>query len=117
MKKLRLKRGADARFRRGHPWIFASELAQSAKEVAPGEIVELQTFENKFLAFGYAHPKSQIAFRRLSSRSSETDVLSEKFLVERLQNARDLRAAAGLTSVSHRWMFAEADGVPGLIVD
>lgn len=117
MKIWRLVKGGDRRFRRGHPWIFSSELAHSPKEVAPGEVVELHDFQDHFLAYGYAHPTSQISFRRLSSRSKDKDVLSEGFFVERLKVARDLRVRAGVSNFSHRWMFAEVDGVPGLIID
>ncbi len=117
MKIWRLKKGADRRFRQGHPWVFTSELAHSSREVQPGEVVELRDQANHFLAFGYAHPSSQICFRRLSSRAQDTDVFSPAFFTERLTRARQLRQRAGWSSVSHRWLYAEADGVPGLVVD
>jgi 23S rRNA (cytosine1962-C5)-methyltransferase len=117
VKVWRLAKGADRRFRRGHPWVFASELNHSAKEIVPGEILELRDAQERFLAYGYGHPSSQICFRKLTSRSKETDVLSERFFVERLKAARDVRVSAGLGECSHRWMFAEADGVPGLVID
>ncbi len=117
MKVWRLKKGGDRRLRQGHPWIFSSELAHSQKEVLPGEIVELRDYQDRFLAFGYAHPSSQICFRKLSSRSKETDIFSVDFFVRRLRAAHEHRRSAGWTSFSHRWLFAEADGVPGLIVD
>ncbi|NJL24832.1 MAG: hypothetical protein HC902_06455 [Calothrix sp. SM1_5_4] len=112
-----MKKGADRRLRQGHPWVFAGELASSAKEVAPGELVELRDERDHFLAYGYGHPSSQIAFRKLSGRSKETDVMSIDFFRRRLRAARDLRVAAGWSQFSHRWLYAEADGVPGLIVD
>jgi 23S rRNA (cytosine1962-C5)-methyltransferase len=117
VKVWRLAKGADKRFRRGHPWIFASELGHSAKEILPGELIELHDAQDHFLAYGYGHPSSQICFRRLSSRSKDKDVLSVEFLRERLQTARELRVHAGLGEFSHRWVFAEADGLPGLIID
>lgn len=117
MKVWRLKKGSDRRFRQGHPWIFASELAHSAREISPGEPIELHDSQNHFLAYGYGHPSSQICFRRLSSRAQDRNILSVEFFVERLRAARLCRQQAGWASVSHRWVFAEADGVPGLIVD
>src|ERR1043166_330082 len=107
MKRWRLKKGGDQRFRRGHPWIFGSELAHSSKEEHPGEVVELRDFNDHFLAYGYAHPSSQICFRRLSSRANEKDVLSERFFVDRLCRARELRRIGGVIGFSHRWIFAE----------
>lgn len=117
MKQWRLKKGADRRLRQGHPWVFASELANSPKELIAGEVVELRNFDDNFMAYGYGHPTSQIAFRKLSGRSKEKDVLSVDFFVRRLRQARDHRLHAGWGKFSHRWLFAEADGVPGLIVD
>jgi 23S rRNA (cytosine1962-C5)-methyltransferase len=117
VKVWRLKKGADRRLRQGHPWVFASELAHSAKEITPGEVVELRDSSDHFLAYGYGHPSSQICFRKLSSRSKDSDVLSVEFFVARLKRARELRAACAWTGFSHRWLYAEADGVPGLIID
>ncbi len=117
MKTFRLKKGADRRVRQGHPWVFASELAHSAREVSAGEVVELRDAADHFLAYGYAHPSAQIAFRKLSSRQKESDVFTKEFFVRRLRAARELRKGAGWTQFSHRWLFAEADGVPGLVVD
>jgi len=117
MKVWRMKKGSDRRFRQGHPWVFASELGHSTKEVIAGEVVELRDASNHFLAFGYAHPSSQICFRRLSSRAQDQEVLSVEFFARRLRQARELRMCAGWVKDSHRWLFAEADGVPGLVVD
>lgn len=117
MKTWRLKKGADRRIRQGHPWAFASELNGSAKEIVPGELIELRDGLDKFLAYGYGHPTSQICFRKLSSRSKEADVFSKDFFVRRLRQARDHRLQSGWGRFSHRWLYAEADGVPGLIVD
>lgn len=117
MKTFRLKKGADRRIRQGHPWVFTSELAHSAKEVTAGEVVELRDAADKFLAFGYAHPSAQICFRKLSGRANEKDVFSKEFFIRRLRAARTHRQQAGWTQFSHRWLFAEADGIPGLVVD
>lgn len=103
--------------RQGHPWAFASELNGSAKEISPGELIELRDGQDRFLAYGYGHPTSQISFRKLSSNSKEKDVFSSEFFVKRLRQARDHRLRSGWGRFSHRWLYAEADGVPGLIVD
>ena len=117
MKTFRLKKGADRRVRQGHPWVFASELAHSAREIEPGEVVELRDALNHFLAYGYGHPTSQICFRKLSSRSNDSHVLSVDFFKQRLRAARELRRQAAWSEFSHRWVYAEADGLPGLVVD
>jgi 23S rRNA (cytosine1962-C5)-methyltransferase len=117
MKIWRLKKGGDKRLRAGHPWVFAGELGHSAKEISPGEVVELRDAQDYFLAYGYANPTSQICFRKLSTNSREKDVLSVDFFARKLRAAAFHRQAAGWDQFSHRWLFAEADGVPGLVVD
>ncbi len=117
MKIWRLKKGGDIRFRQGHPWIFSGELAHSSRDVEPGEAVELRDASDHFLAYGMAHPSSNICFRKLSGRSKETDVLSVDFFLRRFEQARQLRASVGWDQFSHRWIFAEADGLPGLVAD
>ncbi|MGE4134045.1 MAG: class I SAM-dependent rRNA methyltransferase [Bdellovibrionales bacterium] len=117
MKTWRLKKGADRRIRHGHPWVFTGEVAHSTREVEPGEIVELRDSQDHFLAYGYAHPKAQICFRKLTGVEKERDVLSVEFFLRKLRAAYDHRKAAGWHEFSHRWLNAEADGVPGLVVD
>lgn len=117
MKIWRLKKGADRRLRQGHPWAFASELSHSAKEITAGDPIELRDAQDHFLAYGYGHPSSQICFRKLSANAKEKNILSHEFFRERLRTARRHRTFAGWGSVSHRWLFAEGDGLPGLIAD
>jgi 23S rRNA (cytosine1962-C5)-methyltransferase len=117
MKIWRLKKGSDQRFRQGHPWVFSGELGHSTKEVLAGEIVSLNDVTDRFLAFGIAHPSSNISFRKLSTRPKESDLLTTDFFLRRLQTAAVLRQQAGYGSVSHRLCFSEADGLPGLVVD
>lgn len=113
----RLKSGEDRRFRSGHPWVYSNELAESPKGLAPGAPVELRDAGGKFLARGYGNPHSLIAFRTLTRQEADTDPWSQAFILARLQRARDLRALVGLTGVSHRLCFGEADGLPGLVID
>lgn len=117
MKIWRLKKGADIRFRQGYPWIFSGELAHSSRDVDPGELVELHDANDHFLAYGTAHPSSNICFRKISGRSKDTDLLSVDFFIQRFEQAKQLRAQAGWDQFSHRWVFAEADGLPGLVID
>lgn len=117
MKIWRLKKGADKRLRQGHPWVFSGELAHSTKEAIAGDVVEMRDAQDHFLAYGYVHPSSAIAFRKLTANSKEQDVLSTSFFRKRFKQAREHRVQAGWAKQSHRWLFAEGDGVPGLIAD
>ena len=117
MQVWRLRKGADRRFRAGHPWAYSNELAESPKGIAPGELVELCDAGGAFLARGHGNPSSLIAFRTLSRDRTEIDPLGAEGLARRLARAHDLRRALGLSETSHRLVFAEGDGLPGLVID
>ena len=113
----RLKKGADRRFRSGHPWVYSNELQESPKGITPGEPIELQDAGGVFLARGYGNPSSLISFRSMTREPSDLEPLSELGIERRLRSALDLRLALGLKDTSFRWVFAEADELPGLIID
>ncbi len=113
----RLRRGMDRRFQSGHPWVYSNELQESPKGIEPGAIVQLQNAGGKFLAWGHGNPQSLIAFRCLSRELERSDLASAQSIVNLLVDAQKLRRFAGYIDVSHRLLFGEADGIPGLIID
>lgn len=113
----RLRSGLDRRFRSGHPWVYSNELTESPKGLAPGSPVELQDAGGKFLARGYGNPHSLIAFRALSRDPAVEAPHGRPYVLKTLLRASQLRARLGLSEVSHRLCFGEADGLPGLVVD
>lgn len=117
MRVWHVRKGAEAKIRKGYPWLFSNELAHSPKEAEPGEAIELRDFTDAPLAFGYGHPHSLIAFRTLTHGPQPWHGSLEDLLLNRLQRAAGLRRRLGLAGVSHRLCFAEADSLPGLIVD
>jgi 23S rRNA (cytosine1962-C5)-methyltransferase len=112
-----LRKGGERRFRAGHPWVYSNELAGSPKGVDPGAPVELRDAAGRFLARGYGHPGSLIAFRALSRDPAEAEPWGAEGLGRRLRTAADLRRRLGLARVSHRLVFGEGDDLPGLIVE
>ncbi|OFZ19726.1 MAG: hypothetical protein A2X94_16870 [Bdellovibrionales bacterium GWB1_55_8] len=113
----RLRAGADRRFRMGHPWVYSNELTDSPKGIEPGAPVELRDAAGNFLARGYGNPHSLISFRALTRNSEIQDPGSVEALKTTLVRAKVVRRMVGLGDVSHRWIFGEADGLPGLILD
>ena len=111
--KTTLKKGHDYRIRLGHPWVFANEL-ENVQRIHPGGLVHLQDSRGEFLGVGYGNPQSQIVVRILSRQPTE---INSEFFYHRLRNAWNQRERLGLVSGSFRWIFAEADLLPGLIVD
>lgn len=116
----RLKAGLEKKFHRGHPWVFSSDLDQSPKGHVAGAPVELRDARNQFLAHGYGHPNTLIAFRKLSQLPqlhAQDSASAQELLRGHLLEAADLRRRSGVDRWSHRLLFGEADQLPGLIVD
>jgi 23S rRNA (cytosine1962-C5)-methyltransferase len=112
-----LKRAVEGAIRQGYPWVFSNQLAHSPKEAEAGEPIELRDFAGRWVARGYGHPHSLISFRALSLDERETDAGMPGFFLRKLLSASALRLRLGMGGYSHRLCFAEADGLPGLIVD
>ncbi len=113
---LRLQRGADARLRRGHPWVFSNEVAMTAeaKAIAPGTVVRVESDGGEALCCAYFNPHSLIALRRLDADPDKA--IDAGFLAGRLTAALGWRERL-FDAPYYRLIHAEADGLPGLVVD
>jgi 23S rRNA (cytosine1962-C5)-methyltransferase len=114
--RLNLLTGQDRRLRAGHPWVFSNELQMdaAAKALPPGEIVCLFTADGRPLALAQFNPHSLIAARVVSRNK---DAVVDAKLIER-RIARALRLREKLYEQPYyRLVHAEADGLPGLVVD
>jgi 23S rRNA (cytosine1962-C5)-methyltransferase len=114
MAKAILQKKISQRVTNGHPWIFSNEIDTLDGDVKPGDIVEVFTFDNKFVGKGYINPKSQITIRLLTRDKNET--IDENFIFNRIQAAWDYRKKIGYTE-NCRLIFGEADFMPALIID
>lgn len=113
---LRLQRGSDARLRRGHPWVFSNEVAMTAeaRAIAPGTVVRVEADGGEPLCSAYFNPHSLIALRRLDADPDRA--IDAGFLAERLAAALGWRERL-FEAPYYRLVHAEADGLPGLVVD
>lgn len=114
--QVHLLAGQDRRLRAGHPWAYSNELRMdaAAKALPPGEPVCLVTAEGKRLALAQFNPHSLIA-ARLWTRTT-TATIDGVFLERRLARALRLRERL-YEGPWYRLVHAEADGLPGLVVD
>jgi 23S rRNA (cytosine1962-C5)-methyltransferase len=113
---LRLKPGGDRRLQTGHPWIYSNEIDMTAeaKALPPGTVVTILRTDGKRLGTAVFNPKPLISARMLSS--DPTAEINTDFLRQRLKRALELRKR--LVSVPHyRLAHAEADGLPGAVID
>jgi len=111
---IRLKKGAERRLRRGHRWVFSNEVNDSLRGLEPGELVEIVSWTGKFLGIGTINPHALIAVRLFSRRRVAID---RAFLQGRIQRAAELRRWLPGIGEAHRLVYADADFLPGLVVD
>jgi 23S rRNA (cytosine1962-C5)-methyltransferase len=114
MRRLILKPGEERRLRRGHLWIFDNEVKSMPGDVEPGEAVTVYDSNDKILGSGTVNPKSRIRCR-LYARQGEV-ALNLDYFKRRFRSCRTLRERLGFTDV-YRLVHAEADGLPGLVID
>ena len=114
MKTIILKNKAGRRFKQGHPWVFSNELDKPAERPEAGDIVSLRQQDGTFLAYGFYHPNSLIAFRALTGKDELPD---EAFFSGLIDQAISLRDKVYPKSNARRIIHSESDGLPGLIVD
>jgi len=107
-----LARGREKKIRNGYPWVQREEI-QSAMHAEPGQVARLFDCHGDFLAVGMHNRESRFPFRVLSLVDEPIDF---DFFRRRLNEARVRRASIKDTD-SLRELFAEVDGLPGLIVD
>ncbi len=111
-----LKPGAQRRVLAGHPWAYSNEIAMNAaaKALPPGTVVRLRSDDGRFLGAAMFNPHSLIS-ARLLSRDPDA-AIDRVFLRERLARALALRERL-VGSPFCRLAHAEADGLPGAIID
>jgi 23S rRNA (cytosine1962-C5)-methyltransferase len=113
---IRLLPGRDRRVKAGHPWAFSNEIAMdaAARGLAPGSVVRLEGDDGVRHGAWHFNPHSLIAARRLDA---DPDIAVDAgFWQTRLGAARDLRERM-FDAPHYRLAHAEADGLPGLVID
>ena len=111
-----MRPGADKRVAAGHPWAYSNEIEmnEAAKALPAGELVTLMRGDGRSLGAAIFNPHSLIAARVLSR--DPTAEINQRFFERHLQRALKLRER--LVGVPYyRLIHAEADGLPGVVVD
>lgn len=115
--KIILKPGKEQSLLRFHPWVFSGAIHSVSGEIEEGDIVEVLDHNKNFLAIGH----SQIGSIAVRIFSFSPVVPDENFWVEKISKALEVRKKAGLfnnpDTNAYRLIYAEGDGMPGLIVD
>lgn len=106
------KRGLE-RWKKGHPWIYESDV-EAPKSLAGGEVVRVTDPKGWLLGQAFYARTSKISLRWLSWDDRPID---RAFFLEKVRAADALRAAALPGVTAYRAVHAEADGIPGVVVD
>ena len=100
-----------------HPWVLDSAVAKVVGTPADGDVVELMSDKDRFIARGLYNSKSKLRVRLFTWHVGE--LLDEAFFRKRLETAVAARKALGYDAPggAARVVFSEADGMSGIIVD
>lgn len=100
-----------------HPFLFRRQLGDFNPQAQPGDLVEIVNPAGATQGYGLFNPKAEIAVRLLRTGVHFPD---EAWWAQRLESAVDMRRnVLKLDAVTdaYRVIHAEADGLPGLVVD
>ena len=114
---IRLMPRAEARaIRHGFPWVFANELVtdRRTRALPPGSLARLEDSERRPLGVVTVNPGSKI-IARMMDRDADAQI-DRAWLCARLSRALDMRARL-YPEPCYRLVHAEADGLPGVIID
>jgi len=114
---VRLKAGRERTLKRRPPWVFSGAIAGVAGNPASGDTVRVQSESGEPLALGAWSSQSQIRVRVWSFDAGVA--IDAGFVARRIAQAIAARRRLGLLDLpgACRLVFAEADGLPGLVVD
>lgn len=100
----------------GHPWIYANEVRMdaAARALPPGTLVTLRRADDSALGVAMFNPHCLLAARLLNRDASRP--IGGRFLARQLERALRLRERL-FDEPYYRLVHAEADGLPGLVVD
>jgi len=114
---LRLKPGREKPVGNRHPWIFSGAIKGVEGNPQPGDLTDVFSAGGEWLAVAYYNPRSQIRARILSWQEETT--IDDGWWQKRLADALARRAVLSLEpeTNAYRLVNAEADRLPGLVVD
>jgi 23S rRNA (cytosine1962-C5)-methyltransferase len=114
-----LKPGKDVPVRAGHPWIFSEALEHAGGAnlgFEPGSLVQVLDTRGRSMGIGTWNGNTSIRVRMLSREAEQA--IDTAFFVERLRALDEWKRPRLPTNTNgYRVAHAEADWLPGLIVD
>lgn len=116
-KSVYLKKGKEESLNRFHPWIFSGAIHHMEEGIEEGDVVNVFTAMNDFIAVGH-YQIGSIAVRVLSFSEEE---INHSFWCSHLESALKMRQRIGIAdndnNNTYRLVHGEGDALPGLIID
>jgi 23S rRNA (cytosine1962-C5)-methyltransferase len=108
--------GKHHRAERAHPWTYSNEVRMdaAAKALAPGTLVTLRRADESALGVAMFNPHTLLVARLLSRDAGLP--IGRRFIARRIERAFKLRERL-FDLPYYRLFHAEADGLPGLVID
>jgi 23S rRNA (cytosine1962-C5)-methyltransferase len=107
------QRGAG-RARKGHLWIYRSDVRDIGAGIAGGEVVSVKDERGRLVGQALYSDRSEISLRLLSL---EDEVIDREWWRGRLQAAARRRQGITSETNAYRLVYSEGDLLPSLIVD
>jgi 23S rRNA (cytosine1962-C5)-methyltransferase len=111
-----LEPGHHKRAAAGHPWVYSNEVRMdaAAKALPRGSLVKLAAADGRGIGVATFNPNALIAARILDGDASRA--IDRDFFAARIERALALRQRL-YDQPFYRLVHAEADGLPGLVID
>lgn len=111
---VKLNPNEEENIKKGFPWVYSNEVHSFYGKIENGEVIEVHTFQDEFVGYGFLNINSKLMVRMLSL--NKEDKIDKSFFRNKIQYALEHRKVLNF-GAAKRLIFAEADFLPGLIVD
>lgn len=111
---IKLKPGREVPLLAGHPWVFSMGI-EGVPEVTAGGLVEVVSSSGEFVGIGTYHPANTIRVRMVSRKREKVDAHFFRKRFTYLLEAK--KRILPPDTDGFRLAHADADGMPGLVVD
>src|SRR3989440_4811080 len=113
MAEVRITTRGAKRIRKGHLWVYRSEV-RDAQDVGAGTIVSVVDEAKNFVGQAFYSDQSEIALRFLSTSH---EIIDRDWWRARLCRCAERRSAITKETSAYRLVYSEGDLLPSLIVD
>lgn len=111
--KVRVKAGKDKKLLNYYPFGYAGDILEAEAGIANGDLVDVHAESGTFIGRAYYNENGSIPLRMLTLKREPVNL---KFFEKRIHRALERRKNIVGTDAM-RVLHAEADGMPGVVVD